>query len=168
MPADPPSADPLIDPATAAFMQAGVSVIAASCSADGAPSIMRAVGCRVAEDRRSVTVLLNAPQSQQLIADIGATRRVAVVFSQPTTHRSLQFKADDAEMVPTTPLDWALASQYQQALSRELETIGFPREFTMTFIAWRPGELAAVRFSPAEAWDQTPGPRAGTPLGSAA
>lgn len=167
-PAVPPF--PLIDEDTAAFMQRGVSVIVGSRSSalPAQASLMRAVGCRVAADRRTVTVLLHAPLCRALLDDIRATGLVAVVFSQPTTHRTLQLKASNAHLGEATPQDWALASQYQQAFAREVEPLGFPKDFAMAIMGWRPADLVALHFSPAEAFDQTPGPRAGTRLEPAA
>lgn len=165
------SANPplLLSEETAAFMQRGVSIIAASRSAAPQgqlpqPTLMRALGCRVAPDRRQVTILLNGPQSQALLDDVRATGQLAVVFTQPSTHRAIQLKARDALVVEATPLDWALASQYQQAFAREIDTLGHHMDFAMAVMTWRPAELAAVVFTPAEGYEQTPGPRAGMPL----
>ena len=161
---------PLIDDDTAAFMQRGVSVIVGSRSSasPAQASLMRAVGCRVSPDRRAVTVLLHAPPCRALLDDIRATGQVAVVFSQPSTHRTLQFKARDARLGEATPQDWALASQYQQAFAREVEPLGISKEFAMAIMGWRPADLMALHFTPVEAYDQTPGPRAGTRLEPAA
>jgi hypothetical protein len=163
-----------IDEDTAAFMQRGVSIIASSRGADVAeqrhpqPSLMRALGCRVSPDRRQVTILLNAPQSCALLDDIRATGQIAVVFSQPSTHRAVQIKARLAQVVETTPHDWALASQYQQAYAREVEVLGYPMGFAMALMAWRPADLAAVSFIPEQGYEQTPGLHAGAPLSAVA
>lgn len=172
-PLKPSLLPPLIDEDTAIFMQRGVSIIASSCHPGAAgqpmqPSLMRALGCRVSADRRLVTILLNGPQSRALLNDIQATGRLAVVFNQPSTHRAVQLKAEHALLIESTPLDWTLASQYQQAYAREIDILGYPMDFAMSLMAWRPADLAAVSFTPTQGYEQTPGVRAGAPLGAAA
>lgn len=162
----PPS--PLIDPPLAAFLQGGVSMIAASRGADGAPSVMRGVGCRLSDDRRQLTLLMSAAGCGRLLDDLRAGGPLAVVFSRPTTHEAVQLKAPGATVAPGTAADWALATRWQQLFAAEIEPLGFALDFVMAAFAWRPGDLVAIRFEPAEAYDQTPGARAGTALGAAA
>ncbi|HYE39987.1 MAG TPA: hypothetical protein VEB23_08655, partial [Ramlibacter sp.] len=73
-----------------AMMARGVSVIVGSRDASLRPSVMRGVGSRVEDGGRAVTVYLSRPQSRQVIQDLAATGHIAVVFSEPSTHRSVQ------------------------------------------------------------------------------
>ena len=90
------SASPLLDEDNAAFVQSGVSIVAASRGEDLVPSIARVSGCRVSADRRAVSIYLPHSQALELVEDVRASGRIAVVFSRPSTHRTLQLKADDA------------------------------------------------------------------------
>src|SRR3954452_3136552 len=94
--ADSPRPQVLIAPEVAAFMQGGVSVVIASRSADLVPDVLRGCGCRLSRDRRRVTVLVEATRAGETLKTIRSTRTIAVVFSRPSTHRTIQLKADDA------------------------------------------------------------------------
>ena len=82
----------LLDPARIAMVAKGVSAIVASRGADLRPSIMRAVGSHISGDGQEVTVYLRRSQSEQLLQDIAHTGEIAVVFSVPSTHQTLQLK----------------------------------------------------------------------------
>lgn len=60
------------------------------------PAVSQAVGCLVSGDRRRVTVLIDAAQSAGVAADIAAGSPVAVVFSLPATHCTVQIKGEGA------------------------------------------------------------------------
>jgi hypothetical protein len=150
-----------LSPAQADFIRIGTSVVVASGGADLTPSQARAVGCVVSGDRRRVTVLLRRSQSGTLLADIARSRAVAAVFCQPSTHRTLQIKAVDAEVrdAPDADHDWL--AQQAEAFHRELRPLGYTEAHTRALLGYAPADLVAVSFSPQAVFSQTPGPRAG-------
>ena len=93
----------LLGPSHIAMVAKGVSAIVASRDAALRPSIMRAVGSRISSDGREVTVYLRRSQSEQLLQDIAHTGEIAVVFSVPSTHQTLQLKARRACLLYTSP-----------------------------------------------------------------
>ena len=147
-----------------AMMRSGVSVIVGSRSAAMRPSLMRAVCSHIEPDGEQVTVFLSRAQSAQLLDDIRATGQVAVVFSEPSTHHTVQLKASRASVRPAAPADQPWIDAYRAAMEREIERVGFAPHFTRAMLACRLDELVAVSFSPELAYDQTPGPRAGASL----
>jgi hypothetical protein len=149
-----------------AMMARGVSVIVASRDAQLRPSLMRAVGSRVEADGREVTVYLSRPQSRQVLQDIAATGQIAVVFSEPSTHRSVQLKASRVEMRAASTQDEPVLAAYLASMEREVQQVGFPPPLTRAMLACRLEEVVALRFTPEQAFEQTPGPRAGTALGA--
>jgi hypothetical protein len=158
------SAEPVISAEQAAFMQAGVSVNAGSCSADLVPNIVRAVGCGVSADRRRVRILVPAEKSTDFLADIRANGRIAVTFVQPSTHRSIQVKGSDAAVVPTEPGDAAVAARLCAAFIADLSPLGFLPELVHVVMDGGSDDIVAVEFTAAAAFLQTPGARAGQPL----
>lgn len=160
------SALPLPDDLLAA-MARGVSVIVGSRDPAGRPSIMRAVGSVVGEGGAPITVFLARRQSAQLIADLQATGQVAVVFSQPSTHRTLQLKAGAVQMRPVTADDAPALAAYLASMEIEIQAVGLTRSIARAMLAHQLSDLVAVSFTPEEAFDQTPGPRAGAPLSAA-
>ncbi len=145
----------------AAFARGSVSIVAASCGPDGALDVSRAVGCRVSADRARVSVVLSASQSVTLIEHIRLTGRVAVVVTEPSTHRALQLKGEDAVVEPRTEGDARLVAAYREAMVAELARIGFGGAFARTLFAAEAEDLVVVAFTPSAVFDQTPGPRAG-------
>jgi hypothetical protein len=152
-----------IGPEQAELIARRVSIIVGSRDAALRPHVMRAVGCRLSDDRRRVTLLMPARSSQAVLADLRANGQIAVVFSEPTTHRTLQVKGEDAVVTPCGPDDAALAERTLQGFADEIGQLGFTAEVAQTILA-HGHDLLAVHFSVAAAFEQTPGPAAGEPL----
>lgn len=152
----------LLDADHIAFIQGPVSIIAASGDADGLPQLVRACGCRIDADR--VVILLAASHAGALLGDLRANRRIAVVFSRPTTYRTLQLKADDAEVMALAVDDPALATRYRAVMVTELAPLGHSEAFVSALLGVGVADLVAVGFTPTAAFSQTPGPGAGAPL----
>jgi hypothetical protein len=161
---------PQLDEEHAAFIQGGVSIVASSCSTQHVPSIGRIAGCRVAPDRRRITVFHAASQAAQVLADVRAGGRIAVVFSRPTTHRSFQLKSDDATARAPTADELAVVHHHTEAFAAEIALLGHPHEHACALLACADEDLVAIDFTPNAAFEQTPGPSAGKqiPLGNEA
>ncbi|MFI5444168.1 hypothetical protein [Polaromonas sp. UC242_47] len=162
MNADPRPA--LLPPELIAMMDKGVSAIVGACGLDLRPSIMRAVGSAIAADGRSVTVYVSRTQSRQLIQDIASTGRIAVVFSEPASHRTVQLKASHARLRGAEAADQAALTRYLASMEQEVERVGYGPVFTRAMLANRLDDLVAISFEPSQAFDQTPGPKAGAAL----
>ena len=147
-----------------AMMERGVSVIVASRDADLRPSIMRAVGSHVAEGGRAITVFVTRRQSRQLLQDIAATGHVAVVFSEPATHRTVQVKATRASLRNATAADAPLLGRYLASMEHELQRVWISPPLTRAMLAHELDDVVAIGFEPELAFDQTPGPSAGSRL----
>lgn len=148
------------------MIASGVSVIVGSRDAALRPSLMRAVGSRIDPDSQRITVYLARSQSRQLLQDLAATGQVAVVFSQPSTHRTLQVKASRVDLRPADAEDVPVLAAYLKAMEHEIAQVGFGAPITRAMLAHRHEDVVAVSFLAEQAFDQTPGPRAGATLGS--
>jgi len=155
---------PLLDDDHAAFIRRGVSIIAASSDAANVPSLERALGCTVSADRRRVTIFMVATSARRLLDDVQSSGRIAVVFSEVTTHRTIQLKGADAAIVDVKPADREVIASYAEAMTAAVASVGLPEYVAHAMLAYTAGELTAVTFTPAAAFAQTPGPRAGAPL----
>ncbi len=145
------------------FLQHRLMVSAASRSADLVPSLARGVGFDLGR-HGELAVFICRSYAAQLISDVRATGLVAVVFSEPHTHRTLQLKGSDARVGPLQPRERALLPPYADSVVIELGSIGFTEPWARTLVAADPATLVALRFTPESAFAQTPGPRAGAPL----
>jgi hypothetical protein len=160
----PPPPAPIIDAAHAAFLRGRVSIVAASRDGHNVPTLMRALGCRLSRDRREVTILLRASQSGRLLADLRTNGIIAVVFSEPSTHRTLQLKGDGATVHPLQRGDATLLARYRDAMVAEICPLGYAEALIRAMFACPLGDAVAVTFRPTQAFSQTPGPGAGRPL----
>lgn len=135
-----------------------------SATADRVPVVARVAACRVSDSRDAVTLIVFRSQSHSLLEAVRDTGRVAVFFSEPSTHKSLQIKGNDARIVRLLKTDVEAVRQHTEAFVAEIVALGFPESFVRG-LAWADlNDLAAFRFTPSEAFLQTPGPRAGFPL----
>lgn len=159
-----PDAEPIIDAANAAFLHRGVGMSMAACNADGVPTLVRATGCRVSPDRRCVTVFVSATQAAPVIQCIRTNGAVAVVFSEPSTHRTIQLKGCDATVADLIEGDLQRIAEYRNAFVGQLAHLGYEETLIRTLFAYPSSDIIAVSFTPAEAFSQTPGPHAGEPL----
>jgi len=155
----------LVDEDHAAFITSGVSIAIASTGASGDPSVTRGWGCRVSTDRRTVTVFVAPMQAGALLADLRAGRPVAVVFSMPSSHRTIQLKAPGADVSPCSDSDRQAIAEYARLFAIDLDRVGHGGDFAEAYLNVVSGLLASVSFVPTEAYAQTPGPRAGQALG---
>jgi hypothetical protein len=158
------TAPTVLDEAHAAFIQSGVSVVVASRDAHNTPTLVRAIACRVAPDRRRVTAFFAASQAAALVAALRATAAIAVVFSQPSTHRTIQLKGWDAAFVSLAPGDPERMAEQVELLVADLASFGYPERVVRAFLDYAPDDMVAAAFTPAEAYAQTPGPGAGERL----
>lgn len=155
----PPLSEAVVD-----FIEGPTALLLASRGADHVPSLMLGRGCRVAADRGSVTVFVNADGAESLLADVEGCAELAVVFSQPSSNRTLQLKGSDARRVPLTAADHASLARKLAILDADLSLIGFVAPYTQTLLSADTAEPVALRFTPTAVFEQTPGPRAGAPL----
>jgi hypothetical protein len=158
--------EPVLNEKWAAFVQGGVSMVAGSRDANHIPILARAVGCRVSPNRQKVTLLLPGSQAESLITSVRSTGTIAAVFTQPSTHVSVQLKSADATLSPVRPSDVDLVNRWTDAFVDETLPLGYPEDLIRALLWFDPADLVALTFIPAAAFLQTPGPRAGEPLGA--
>ncbi len=156
-----------LDADTAQFIQRRVSIYAAGRDARNIPVSARAYGCKVSADRRTLTVFVMRPQATQLLENVERNQQLAVVFSRPTTHKTVQFKGNDACIVALAPEDIQLVAEWVGSFVVELAQLGFTAPFVHAAFAVPPDEVVAITFTPSDGFAQTPGPGAGARLATA-
>jgi len=161
MSASPPAPG---EPEQVELTQRRVSIHVASRDAAHRPHLMRAMGFRWSADGRQMTLFMHARNGRALLDDLRANGMIAVVFSEPSTNRTLQFKGRDAQIVPAEPGDPAIVARYVERFAQEIGELGFPAEVVKTMFAHDDDDLVALRYTPDAVFEQTPGPKAGEPL----
>jgi hypothetical protein len=158
---------PLIPPDLLEMMERGVSVNVGSRDAQLRPSLMRGLGSLIEDGGRRITVYLARRQSRQLVLDIAATGHVAAVFSEPHSHKAVQVKASKAQLRNATDADRPVLARYLAAMEVAIGRVGFPAELVRAMYTYELEDVVAVTFEPEQAFDQTPGPKAGARVGKA-
>ena len=161
---DPASAPPPVafDDALRAFACGGVSIGLATRDAALRPHVVRGVGLRL--DGPRVVVLVPRAQAREVREDVADNGRVALVLSQPSTHRTYQLKGRGARAAEAGPEDRAVAAAYLDAFAAELAKVGWPKPYVAALLEGFDDALVAVAFEPEGVFIGTPGPRAGDPL----
>ena len=153
----------VLTPELADFCRSGVSIVLASCDRAGRPVVGRGLACRI-DDEGRMRVVLRRPSNHALLDALAGGGRFAATFTQPTTHRSIQIKAQGATVAEPGVADGPAAGAQTLAFRRELVDIGYPDIFAAPYVAFEPHELVALDFLPEQAFVQTPGPSAGSAL----
>lgn len=152
-----------------ALLQCAVSVIVGTRDAANRPHIVRALGYRVHPSgvpARGLTIFLDLAGAAHVIADVRDNGHVAVVFSQPSTHKSVQFKGAAARIEPPQAGDRELVRDYIQRLTVEICSMGYPSQLVPGMFTHDPDQLINLSFVPDQAFEQTPGVLAGQPISS--
>jgi hypothetical protein len=150
----------------AAFLRGDfLSILASSRGPDNIPCVARALGCRLSPDLRQITLFFYSGEARELLEHIDGNGAIAAIFSVPSTHESLQLKGYDARNAAIQTEDPKLVNAYCEAFANHLANQGYPRDLIVALVTCDPGDLTAVTFTPAAAYSQTPGPRAGQAIG---
>lgn len=139
------------------LFRGGAAVVAATADAEGRPSITRGWGPTISPDGY-VVVCLTACTGSVMRSNLAAKGRIAVTAAHPVTYSSAQVKGTvDVVRDPTE----AELDRVKAHLVRFVESagkVGADVECLML------GDLVTVCFTADEAYDQTPGGRAGQAL----
>lgn len=149
----------------AEFCESGVSVICAASTVDGLPIAGRGKACRIMPDGM-MRIFLPEPGNTALLAALSTGSPVAVTFSAPRNHRSIQLKGVSVRPVDLEDGDLDRVARQVKAFENDLVFVNYPQRFSAAYTAYRPEEIVAIEFSPKDAFVQTPGPGAGEALAS--
>ncbi|NML18875.1 pyridoxamine 5'-phosphate oxidase family protein [Azohydromonas caseinilytica] len=151
----------LLSDATVAFIEREVAIDLASCGADGRSSTARGFACRVAPDRRRLTIWVRRADAGPLLQHLVTQDQVAAVFCLPETEASIQIKGSHIAIAPAGPEELALVQAYCARFVDGVMRLGYERGFSEAYMAVDPERMVAVSFTPECVFDQTPGPQAG-------
>jgi len=128
---------------------------------DGVPSGCRAVAATSNDDLRTLTIYLPIATSRDVIANIAATKRIAVAASHPPTHHTVQLKGTTTSVRLASDGEAELVRTRFDAFAEVLHAIGIPRRIGRSITLW---PAFAVDMNVEEIFEQTPGPNAGALL----
>jgi len=154
----------VIEETTAEFIQRYVSINIATRNSENRPMVARAHGCSVSPARDCVTIYLGKTFNQAALDNLLENQHLAVVFSRPSTHQTIQLKGRNAKARPLTADDHEHMRAYIASFKQEIASIGFPQAFCEAIVPAPDETFVAIEFAPLLAFSQTPGPNAGKQL----
>lgn len=136
----------------------GAAVVAATASAEGRPSITRGWGPTISGDGY-VVVCLTACTGSVMRSNLAAKGRIAVTAAHPVTYSSAQVKGTVDVVRDPTDAEFDRVKVHQARFAGAAAEVGATDAECLML-----GDLVTVGFMADEAYDQTPGGRAGQAL----
>lgn len=149
-----------IDEATKEFLEGGMAVQVGTANHAGVPQVANAWGPRINPDG-SISLFLDSASAASTMANLASNGRIAVIFADPITYRSIQFKGKWLSAAAPTDLERAWVQRHRELFTSATVLVGDNPE-AMRNRWWQ--EVTRIDFEVQTAYDQTPGPNAGMPL----
>jgi hypothetical protein len=146
------------------LLESGCALIIGFVTAGGWPYASRGWGFTIAGDGAPARLLVPECDVVQMSQDdCNLIRsRIAVTGTSVLTYRSVQVKGTITAVEPATAADAERMARYTSAFLKDIEAVDhFPPVVTQRMA---PDAIVALELVIDEAYDQTPGPRAGAPV----
>jgi hypothetical protein len=118
----------------------------------------------VRADERVVEVFVDTQRADGVLDDLRAGSPVAMVCSEPRSHRTIQVKGAAVRIEPLEPGDATFVAAKVVAVVAHIVPLGYKDDALRAYFAFTPAALVRIVFVPSAAFLQTPGPGAGAPL----
>jgi hypothetical protein len=145
----------------APLLEGLVAVHVATRDAALVPDEVMAAAALLEPDGRSLTVYLPDATSATALANLRDNGEIAVVLSQPLTHRTVQLKGRVERLRAAREEEQEAVERFAAAFDAEVAAFGLPPAALRRRTRW---PCTAATFAVREGYEQTPGPRAGEPL----
>ena len=154
----PPKLFPPLPPELATFAESGLSMHIGTRDGQLRPAVTRAVGLRVWPGGSQLTLYLAEATSRACVANLRENGKLAVTFSRPATHETVQIKGSVREVREATPEERPFVEDYRERFAQNLAPAGLPPRLTRRLRCW---PAFAVDLEIEAVFAQTPGPGAG-------
>jgi general stress protein 26 len=144
------------------LVESGIATIVGTADDEGRPELAYGWAPRVSASGTAMEVFLDTERAHATLKNLRSNGRIAVTIADPMSLRSVQFKGH-ARAIEDAPdeADRAWVQQQREAFLITTSLVGDPPSAIRNM--WL-DEVLRVTFEVERAFDQTPGPRAGTPL----
>jgi hypothetical protein len=142
-------------------LEPGLSILVGSADSRGVPVCCRGTNLTSDDGLTTATVYVPLATSQEMIANVAATKRVAVAATHPIDHCSTQVKGVTTAVRLAREDEKDLVASGIDKFGDILNVLGVPRRVMRTFTTW---PAFAIELRVEEVYDQTPGPNAGARL----
>lgn len=141
-----------------------VSSALAARDASNQPSVCKGLAVRVRDDQRTVEVFMDAQRSADVLRDLSAGSPVALVCSEPKSHRTIQLKGVNVRIEAIAPGDMQFVGAKVDAVIEHIVPLGYQDAALRAYFTFTAAALTKIVFETTAAFLQTPGPGAGAPL----
>jgi hypothetical protein len=145
-----------------AFVESGTSIQVGTADGRGRPDGARCTGVQVSAGGTELTVYVGAPMLGENARNLRENPRVAVCFTRPADHRTIQVKGRLLELRDAIEDDRRHIERYRALSVDNLAYVGVPARVWLAAVTW---PAIAIRLSVDDVFVQTPGPGAGARLG---
>ena len=139
----------------------GMAVFVGTVSPDGSPAGCRAIAVTSPDQLKTVTVYVPMATSRDVLANVAATKRLAIVGTYPPDHSTMQLKGTTTAVRLAGDDEAEFVHYRLEKFADVLYAIGVPRRVTRAINYW---PAFAIDMKVDEIFEQTPGPNAGMPL----
>lgn len=139
-------------------MEGGVSLLVGSRNAELRPACARAFGVEIEAASGTATLFLPAAGAQLTLSNLRENGLIALTFSRPIDHRSLQVKGRVVSITEANERQQRVQERYFSLFCEGLRYSGM-RESLLRRIRYSPSWAVCFRIE--SMFDQTPGPGAG-------
>ena len=125
------------------------------------PACARAAAFSFPDEADQVTVYVPEATGGDVFVDLEANGAIAVVFDEIPTHHTIQVKGRVTRMRPAEERERPVVEHRVTEYFTQVEAFGGPPDVIRKRRWW---PCRAVTFLVTDVFEQTPGPKAGTPL----
>ncbi len=125
------------------------------------PEITRGWGPTILPDGHTIDVCVSLSAGAKTLKNLGNSDEIAVTFCQTVTYKTVQLKGRYLESGDLTPQDWEAVERQKNILAEQTKMYRVPPDLVLRVFA---PDLVRIRFVVQEAFEQTPGPGAGSSL----
>ncbi len=125
------------------------------------PEITRGWGPAILPDGHTMDVCISLSAGAKTLENLRDSDEIAVTFHHTLTYQTVQLKGRFLESGELTPQDWDSVERQKEILIEQTKGHGIPLSIGLRIFS---PDLVRVRFVVQQAFEQTPGPRAGDRL----
>jgi hypothetical protein len=125
------------------------------------PEITRGWGAHILLDCHTVELCVSLSAGAKTLANLRDHEEIAVTFHHTNSYKTVQLKGRFLESGELTPEDWERVQRHWLELTSQAKLTGIPLDIGSRVFT---EDLVRIRFVVQEAFEQTPGPSAGSKL----
>jgi hypothetical protein len=137
------------------------TILVGTRDSDLRPEITRGWGPTILSDRRTIDLCISLSAGAKTLENLRDQEEIAVTFHQTVNYKTVQLKGRFLESGDLTPQDWESFERQKNILTEQAKIHDIPLKIGLRIL---PLDPVRIRFAVLQAFEQTPGPRAGRRL----